>query len=57
MIMHSFKQMGLKRIVATTEYENIASQGVMQKIGMKITHNPLPDPPWLQVAGILENSG
>jgi hypothetical protein len=27
----------------------------MQKIGMTITHNPLPDPPWLQVVGILEN--
>ncbi|GAB4420284.1 MAG: hypothetical protein Fur0044_17140 [Anaerolineae bacterium] len=29
----------------------------MRKIGMKIARNPLPDPPWLQVVGILENSG
>jgi RimJ/RimL family protein N-acetyltransferase len=55
MIVYAFKQMGLKRIIATTEYENIASQGVMRKTGMKIVHNPLPDPPWLQVVGILEN--
>lgn len=57
MIAYAFTQMGLKRIIATTEYGNIASQGVMQKTGMKITRNPLPDPPWLQVVGILENSG
>lgn len=54
---HAFAQMGLKRIIATTEYENLASQSVMRKIGMTITRNPLPDPPWLQVVGILENSG
>lgn len=23
---------------------------------MKVTHNPLPNPPWLQGVGILENS-
>ena len=55
MITQAFKHMGLKRIIATTEYENIASQGVMRKAGMKIVHNPLQDPPWLQVVGILEN--
>lgn len=55
MIAYAFKQMGLKRIIATTEYENVASQGVMRKIGLRITHNPLPDPPWLQIVGILEN--
>jgi RimJ/RimL family protein N-acetyltransferase len=57
MIADAFRQMGLKRIVATTEYENVASQGVMRKIGMTITRNPLPDPPWLQVVGVLENRG
>jgi len=55
MIGVAFKQMGLKRIMATTEYKNVASQGVMRKIGMRITHNPLPDPPWLQIVGVLEN--
>lgn len=57
MIADAFQQMGLKRIVATTEYQNVASQGVMRKIGMTITQNPFPDPPWLQVVGVLENRG
>jgi RimJ/RimL family protein N-acetyltransferase len=55
LIEYGFKQLRLKRIIATTEYENIASQGVMRKVGMKITRNPLPEPPWLQVVGVLEN--
>lgn len=56
MIDTALKQMQLKRIIAATEYENKASQGVMQKVGMTITRNPLPDPPWLQIVGILQNS-
>ncbi len=55
LIEYAFKQLRLKRILATTEYENMASQGVMRRVGMKITHNPLPDPPWLQIVGVLEN--
>ena len=55
MITFAFQQMRLRRILATTEYENIASQNVMCKIGMQITRNPLPEPPWLQVVGVLEN--
>jgi RimJ/RimL family protein N-acetyltransferase len=57
MITYAFKHMGLKRIIATTEYANVAPQGVMQKIGMTITPNPLPEPAWLQIVGILENPG
>jgi [ribosomal protein S5]-alanine N-acetyltransferase len=56
LIEYSFKYLQLKRILATTEYENIASQAVMQKVGMKVTRNPLPTPPWLQVVGVMENS-
>ena len=56
MINTAFRQIRLKRIIATTEYKNIASQGVMKKVGMTITRNPLPNPPWLQVVGVLENS-
>ncbi len=55
MITFAFQQMRLRRILATTEYANIASQNVMRKIGMQITRNPLPEPPWLQVVGVLEN--
>lgn len=57
LIEYAFKHLRLKRILATTEYGNIASQAVMQKVGMKITRNPLPSPPWLQVVGVLENTG
>jgi ribosomal-protein-alanine N-acetyltransferase len=57
LIEYAFKHLRLKRIIATTEYANLASQGVMRKIGMKVTHNPLPDPPWLQIVGILQNPG
>ncbi|MEM7344165.1 MAG: GNAT family N-acetyltransferase [Chloroflexota bacterium] len=56
MITYAFEQLRLKRIVAATEYTNEASQGVMRKVGMDITRNPLPDPPWLQIVGFLENS-
>ena len=56
LIEYAFKHLRLKRILATTEYENIASQAVMQKVGMKLTRNPLPTPPCLQVVGVIENS-
>ncbi|MCB0162788.1 MAG: GNAT family N-acetyltransferase [Anaerolineae bacterium] len=55
MIDYAFQCLRLKRVIATTEYENEASQGVMRKLGMTITRNPLPEPPWLQIVGILEN--
>jgi RimJ/RimL family protein N-acetyltransferase len=56
MIRHAFTQLGLRRIIATTEYTNSASQGVIRKLGMQVLHNPLPEPPWLQIVGVLENS-
>ena len=56
LIEYAFKHLRLKRILATTEYENIASQAVMKKVGMEITRNPLPTPSWLQVVGVMENS-
>jgi RimJ/RimL family protein N-acetyltransferase len=55
LIAHAFREWRLKRIIATTEYTNLASQAVMRKVGMKLARNPLPDPPWLQVVGVLEN--
>jgi len=56
LINYAFTQLQLKRIVATTQYENVASMGVMRNVGMRIEKNPYPDPPWFQVVGILENS-
>jgi ribosomal-protein-alanine N-acetyltransferase len=55
MIQHAFTQLCLKRIIATTEYTNTASQGVMRKLGMQVLRNPLPEPHWLQVVGVLQN--
>lgn len=55
LIDYAFTQLRVARIVATTDYDNPASIGVMRKLGMTILTNPYPDPPWLQVAGVLEN--
>jgi len=55
MIDYAFQQLKLTRIVATTTYNNIGSIGVMRKLGMRVETNPYPDPPWLQVVGVLEN--
>jgi RimJ/RimL family protein N-acetyltransferase len=55
LIDFGFQQLHVKRLIATTEYDNAASIGVMRKLGMTIAKNPLPDPPWLQVVGILEH--
>jgi RimJ/RimL family protein N-acetyltransferase len=55
LIEYAFHQLKLKRILATTQYSNLASQAVMRKVGMKLTRNPLPEPGWLQVVGVLEN--
>jgi ribosomal-protein-alanine N-acetyltransferase len=57
MIDYAFTQLRLKRIIATTTYDNAASMAVMRKLGMRITKNPYPDPPWLQVVGVLEYPG
>jgi RimJ/RimL family protein N-acetyltransferase len=55
LIDHAFGRLKLDRIVATTTYDNVASIGVMQKLGMQIDRNPYPDPPWLQVVGVLSH--
>ncbi|MBI1880421.1 MAG: GNAT family N-acetyltransferase [Chloroflexi bacterium] len=55
LIVYAFNQLRLKRVVATTTYDNVASIGVMRKLGMRVEKNPFPDPPWLQIVGLLEN--
>lgn len=55
MLDHAFNVLRLRRISAKTEYENLASQSVMRKLGMRLERNPLPEPPWLQVVGVLDN--
>ena len=55
LVEYAFQHLLLKRILATTEYDNVASLGVMRKLGMRIDRNPWPHPAWLQAVGILEN--
>ncbi len=55
LVDYAFQRLRLKRVLATTDYDNAASQGVMRKLGMRILRNPSPEPPWLQVVGILDN--
>ena len=54
MVEYAFQSMGLRRVVATTTYDNAGSMGVMRKLGMQIERNPFPDPPWMQVVGFVE---
>lgn len=55
LVRYAFTELHLRRIVATTTYDNAASVGVMRKLGMRIEHNPDPTPSWFQVVGTLEN--
>jgi RimJ/RimL family protein N-acetyltransferase len=55
LVDYAFQHLRLKRIIATTTYENAASMGVMRKLGMRLERNPYSEPPWLQVVGVLEN--
>lgn len=51
-----FEQANLQRVVATTEHDNLASQRVMEKVGMRVEKNPFPDPFWFEVVGIIESA-
>lgn len=57
MIAYAFDELRLRRIVATTEHENTRSIGVMRRLGMRIEQNPLPEPAWFQIVGILDSPG
>ena len=56
LIDYGFAVLNLRRIVATTDYDNLASQGVMRKLGMRVERNPYPDPPWLQIVATLDQA-
>ncbi len=55
MVDYAFRTLHLGRVIATTTRDNTGSMGVMRHLGMRIEENPYPDPPWLQVVGILDN--
>lgn len=50
-----FTQHNLQRLIATTDYDNAASIGVMRKLGMTIERNPQEVPSWFQVVGVKFN--
>ncbi|HEY0389945.1 MAG TPA: GNAT family N-acetyltransferase [Gaiellales bacterium] len=54
---YAFSELGLARIVATTERTNAPSQAVMRRLGMRVEENPLPEPEWFQVVGWLDARG
>lgn len=53
---YAFGALWLGRVVAMTTYDNTASIGVMRKLGMRVERNAQPEPGWLQVVGVLENT-
>ena len=55
LIDYAFETLRVERIMAGTEYDNLASIGVMRRLGMRIERNPFAEPAWFQITGILEN--
>jgi len=55
LIDFAFARLNAKRIVADTANGNLASIAVMRKLGMRVLHNPLSEPPWMQVVGVLNH--
>lgn len=55
MATYAFENLHVKRIIATTTYDNAASIKVMRKLGMQLMKNSLKQPEWLQVVGVLNN--
>ena len=56
LINYALTELNLEHIIATTEFDNIASQKVMAKAGMRLERNPYGEPPWLQICGIVANN-
>ena len=54
LISFAFDVLKVGRILAGTEYSNLASIAVMRKLGMRIERNPFPSPAWFQIIGILQ---
>jgi len=51
LVEYCFGMLRVRRVIATTDYDNTASIGVMRRIGMTVESNPTTDPAWLQVVG------
>jgi ribosomal-protein-alanine N-acetyltransferase len=55
LIHYAFESLNLRRVIATTSQDNLASQSVMRKTGMRICKNPSAGPDWLQIVAFIEN--
>lgn len=55
LVAYAFRSLHVQRVVAQTTHDNLASQAVMRHLGMTVALNPLPEPSWLQVVGVLAN--
>ena len=55
LLEYLFQELQIRQVVATTEYDNIASQGIMKKLGMSLLRNPSRLPEWCQVVGQITN--
>lgn len=56
LINYLFTHEKLRRIIATTGYDNVASQKVMEKLGMTVQHLEEPQTPDQFVVGVLEDN-
>lgn len=55
LVEFGFRDLRLRRIVATTATDNTASIAVMRRLGMRVERNPFASPAHLQVVGVVEN--
>jgi RimJ/RimL family protein N-acetyltransferase len=55
LVVFAFNILQVRRIVATTTYENVHSMSLMRRLGMRVEQNPCTDLPWPQVVGVLDN--
>jgi len=57
LLEYAFDTLRLRRVIATTTYDNVASMGVMRRLGMQLHSNPRSEPDWLQIVGVIEAPG
>ena len=55
LLEYLFHDLRARQVVATTERDNIASQRVMARLGMRLWRNPNEEPRWRQVVGQIAN--
>jgi RimJ/RimL family protein N-acetyltransferase len=54
LLLYAFEALHLRRVIATTTFDNAGSIRVMRRIGMQVRLNHRRDPEWLQVVGVID---